>query len=217
LKLLLNRRNFRERKREHYYRRAKREGFRSRSAYKLLQISKRFHLIKSGFVVVDLGCAPGGWLQVSSQLVGERGYVLGVDKRRVNRLQKENVKILQADVREPETVDLIIRQLPREADVVLSDLAPNVTGNWQIDHLRQIDLARAALYIAKMILRRGGRFLTKVFQGEKLEQFTKELEEDFSKVRIVKPAATRKRSAEAYLLATRFVGRESTDRLQKYV
>jgi len=204
----LTRRRFKKGRDDYYYKLAKKEGYRSRSAYKLIQISKRFNLIRPGDVVIDLGCAPGGWMQVSSQLVGDRGYVLGVDKRPVDRLPQKNTRVIVADVEEPETVELIIHALPRKADIVLSDLSPNVTGIWQIDHLKQIDLARAAYSIAERVLRRHGRFLTKAFQGESLDQFIRELKDHFSKVRIVRPPATRKRSAEVYLLTTGFLGGE---------
>jgi 23S rRNA (uridine2552-2'-O)-methyltransferase len=195
-----------EKKSEHYYLRAKREGYRSRSAYKLLHISERFNLIRKGEVVIDLGCAPGGWMQVSRQLVGEQGYVLGVDKRPIEKIKENNTGFIAADVTDLETVDLVVEVLPRKADVLLSDLAPNVTGIWQIDHLRQIDLARTALSMAKRILKPNGKFITKAFQGESLNQFVEELRGQFLNVRIIRPPATRKRSAEVYLLATGFLG-----------
>ena len=196
----------RKRGNDYYYQLAKREGYRSRSAYKLLQISKRYNPIKQGDVVLDLGCSPGGWMQVSSQLVGDQGYVLGIDKRPVKGLQQKNTKTIVADVEDPETVELITDALPRKADVLLSDLSPNVSGIWQIDHLNQIDLARAALSIAGKVLKHNGKFLTKTFQGESTNQFVRELRNNFSNVRMVRPQATRKRSAEMYLLATGFRG-----------
>jgi 23S rRNA (uridine2552-2'-O)-methyltransferase len=202
----LTRQKNRHRRDDHYSRLAKREGYRSRSAYKLLQISERFNLIRPGNVVLDLGCYPGGWIQVSSQLVSDQGYVLGVDKRPVEELREKNVKIILADVKKPETIELITKALPRKTDVILSDLSPDVTGNWQIDHLNQIELAAAALSIAEKVLKHNGRFLTKAFQGEKLDQFIEELRNRFSSVRIFRPAATRKRSAEVYLFANRFLG-----------
>ncbi len=145
-------------------------------------------------------------MQVSSQLVGDRGYVIGVDKRPVEELREKNVTIISADVKNPETIELITKALPRKTDVILSDLSPDVTGNWQIDHLNQIDLATAALSIAEKVLKHNGRFLTKAFQGERLDQFIEELRDRFSSVRIFRPPATRKRSAEVYLFANRFLG-----------
>ncbi|UCD73131.1 MAG: RlmE family RNA methyltransferase [Candidatus Bathyarchaeota archaeon] len=202
----MTRQKNRHRRDDHYYRLAKREGYRSRSAYKLLQIAERFDLIRPGDVVLDLGCSPGGWVQVSSQLVGDQGYVLGVDKRPVEELREKNVKIISADVKKPETIELITKELPRKTDVILSDLSPDVTGNWQIDHLKQIELATFALSVAEKLLKHNGRFMTKAFQGEKLDQFIEELRERFSSVRIFRPPATRKRSAEVYLFANRFLG-----------
>lgn len=199
-------RMLKERRSEHYYLRAKREGYRSRSAYKLLHISERFNLIRKGDVVVDLGCAPGGWMQVSRQLVGEQGYVLGVDKRMIEKIEENNIGFIVADITDPETVNLVIEALPRKADILLSDLAPNVSGIWQIDHLRQIDLAKAALSMAKSVLKSNGKFMTKAFQGENLNQFVEELRGQFLDMRIVRPPATRKRSAEVYLLASGFLG-----------
>lgn len=145
-------------------------------------------------------------MQVSSQLVGDQGYVLGIDKRPVKGLQQKNTKTIVADVEDPETVELITDALPRKADVLLSDLSPNVSGIWQIDHLNQIDLVRAALSIAGKVLKHNGKFLTKIFQGESTNQFVRELRNNFSNVRMVRPQATRKRSAEMYLLATGFRG-----------
>jgi 23S rRNA (uridine2552-2'-O)-methyltransferase len=206
LKDFLTRRKKQHSRDDHFYRLAKKEGYRSRSAYKLLQISKRFNLIKPGDIVLDLGCYPGGWMQVSSQLVGDQGFVLGVDKRHVEELQEENIKTISADIKNPETLELIIESLPRKTDVTLSDLSPDVTGNWQIDHLNQIDLVTAALSIAEKVLRHKGKFLTKAFQGESLDQYVKRLGTRFSSVRTFRPSATRKRSAEIYLFANRFLG-----------
>ncbi len=189
---------------DHYYRLAKKEGYRSRSAYKLIQISEKHNLVRPGDVVLDLGCAPGGWMQVCSRLAGDEGYVLGIDKKPVEDLQKENTRTILADLTQSETKDLIVSALPSKADVVLSDLSPNVTGIWEMDHLNQIDLARIALSIARSVLRRDGRFLTKAFQGENLQQFVSELRDQFSNVKIVRTPATRKKSAEVYLLASGF-------------
>ncbi len=209
----MTRRTSRNRRNDHYYRLAKREGYRSRSAYKLLQISKRFNLIRLGDVVLDLGCSPGGWMQVSSQLVGDQGYVLGVDKRPVKGLKQKNTKTIVADVEDPKTVEMIIEALPGKADITLSDLSPNVSGIWQIDHLKQLDLVRVALTIVREVLKHKGAFLTKVFQGEGTDRLVGELKDHFSNVRMVRPPATRKRSAEMYLLATRFQGGKSKNGL----
>ena len=194
----------RERKRDLYYRLAKRHGFRSRAAYKLKQIQKKYRIISSGDVVVDLGAAPGGWMQVARELVGEGGFVLGVDLREVTPLGYENTATIKADVTEPDTPKRILDALPRKADVVLSDLAPNVSGIWELDHVRQIELAEAALKIARGVLKPGGNVLIKVFQGELMDGLVRKVKRHFRRVKLVKPKASRSRSAEIYVLGFGF-------------
>ena len=193
-------------RKDYYYRLAKKEGFRSRAAYKLIQIQEKYRFIKRGDVVVDLGAAPGGWLQVSRKIVGEDGFVLGVDVKPIKPLEYENVKTLIADIKNSETIKLIIGMLPEKADVVLSDLAPNVSGIWELDHARQIDLAEKALKIASKILKIGGTFLVKLFQGDMTNNYISEARKLFSKVKLIKPKASRARSAEIYLLCIGFRG-----------
>ena len=132
----------RERKRDYYYRLAKEEQYRSRAAYKLLETAQKFDLIKSGDAVVDLGAAPGGWMQAACKAVGKKGFVLGVDLKPIESIEDANVRSVVGDVAQLETVELIREFLPRAADVVLSDVSPNVSGVWELDHARQIDLAR---------------------------------------------------------------------------
>jgi len=194
----------RERKRDLYYRLAKRHGFRSRAAYKLKQIQKKYRIISSGDVVVDLGAAPGGWMQVARELVGDGGFVLGVDLREVTPLGYENTATIKADVTEPDTPKRILDALPRKADVVLSDLAPNVSGIWELDQVRQIELAEAALKIAREVLKPGGNVLIKVFQGELMDGLVRKVKRHFRRVKLVKPKASRSRSAEIYVLGFGF-------------
>jgi len=196
----------RERRKDHYYRMAKRRGLRSRAAYKLMQIQKKYHLISPGDVVVDLGAAPGGWLQVARDIVGGAGFTLGVDIKEIRPLGWENVKTLQLDINDEDAAVKILEALPREADVLLSDVAPSLSGVWELDHARQIDLARKSLEIASKVLRPGGHALIKVFQGEFLEEFLKDVKTLFSRVRLVKPKASRSRSAEIYVVAMGFRG-----------
>lgn len=196
----------RERRKDHYYRMAKRRGLRSRAAYKLMQIQKKYHLISPGDVVVDLGAAPGGWLQVARDIVGGAGFTLGVDIKEIRPLGWENVKTLQLDINDEDAAVKILEALPREADVLLSDVAPSLSGVWELDHARQIDLARKSLEIASKVLRPGGHALIKVFQGEFLEEFLKDVKTLFSRVRLVKPKASRPRSAEVYVVAMGFRG-----------
>lgn len=194
----------RERKREHFYRMAKRTGYRSRAAYKVKQLNERYNLLRRGDVVVDLGAAPGGWLQVAREEVGEGGFVLGVDLQEITKLTYENVKTIVADVTDASTPELTRNNLPRAADVVLSDASPKISGIWSVDHARSVELARAAIASAERVLAPGGRLLVKVFQGEFFEGFVGEVREKFEFVKISKPPASRKGSAEAYVIAKGF-------------
>ena len=190
----------RERKREYYYRKAKEEKLRSRAAYKLLQAVKKHKFIKDGYVVVDLGAAPGGWTQASLRIVGSSGFVLAVDLRTIEPVDSPNVRAIVGDVSEPQTVQNILEFLPRSADVVIADVSPNISGIWELDHARQIDLARQSLHIAASILRSGGNFFVKVFQGSTLNDFIDETKQYFKFVKLVKPKASRAKSAELYVL-----------------
>jgi len=200
----LSRRWLERRKRDYYYRKAKEEKYRSRAAYKLIQAVKKYDFIHSGDVVVDLGSAPGGWLQVARQIVGEEGFVLGVDLREVKPLNYENVHVIIGDIREEETLKRIRAILPRPADAVISDISPNISGIWELDHIRQIELAEFALEIALDVLKAGGNFFTKVFQGELFNQFLDTVKKYFSRVEIFKPKASRKESAEIYILGLNY-------------
>ena len=189
-----------ERKREYYYRKAKKEKFRSRAAYKLLQTIKKYQFIKTGDVVVDLGAAPGGWTQASRKIVGSKGFVLGVDLKHIQPFDQPNVRFVTGDVTDPQTVEQIKKLLPYPADVVISDVAPNVSGVWELDHARQIDLARWSLRVAVSVLKREGHFFVKVFQGDMLNDFVREVKQEFAFVKLIKPKASRARSAELYVL-----------------
>jgi len=192
------------RKREHYYRKAKKEKFRSRASYKLLQAVKKHEFIKPSYVVVDLGAAPGGWTQAARKLVGDSGFVLAVDLKLIKPVDAPNVRTIIGDVAEPQTIQNILEFLPRSADVVVSDVSPNVSGVWELDHARQIDLASQSLRIATSILRSGGNFFVKAFQGGTLNMFVDEVKQHFSFVKLVKPKASRAKSAELYVLGRNF-------------
>ncbi len=194
----------RERKHEHFYRMAKRSGYRSRASFKVKQLNKRYNLLQRGDVVVDLGAAPGGWLQVAREEVGEGGFVLGVDLQEIAKLLYENVKTIVADITDASTPELTRNNLPRAADVVLSDASPKISGIWSVDHARSVELARAALTIAEQVLAPDGRLLVKVFQGEFFEGFVGEVGKKFEFVKISKPLASRKGSAEVYIIAKGF-------------
>jgi len=181
-------------------------GYRSRSAYKLLQSSRRYGLLRRGDVVLDLGAFPGGWIQVSRSLVGESGFILGVDLMEVEPLPYSNVATLIGDVRDPASLKLIRDRLPRAPDVVISDVSPNLSGVWEVDHARQIQLAESSLRIATELLRQGGNFFVKVFQGDMMSGFVEQVRRLFDWVKLVKPPASRSRSAEIYVLARGFHG-----------
>jgi 23S rRNA (uridine2552-2'-O)-methyltransferase len=195
----------RARERDYYHRRAKEEGYRSRAAYKLLQAVEKYHFINKGDVVVDFGAAPGSWMQVAQKLVEEKGHVLGIDLVPILKFNSNNVAFLLGDIKKFAEAD-IIKMLPREADVVLSDLSPNVSGIWDVDHAKQIHLSEVSLELACHVLRSGGNFFVKAFEGSSLKEFMSRVKTLFTRVRIMKPKATRKRSAEVYIMALNFRG-----------
>lgn len=184
-----------------FYRKAKEEGYRSRAAYKLLELNRRFHLIRPGDRVVDLGAAPGGWLQVASQLAGKKGRVLGVDIQPIEPVAEENVLILQGDVTSEECQERIMELLGSRADCVLSDLSPRLSGIRYADVSRSSELVRSALQIASRLLRPGANFLVKTFVGEELNVLSLELKDYFRSLKRTRPESTRKGSSEIYLCA----------------
>lgn len=194
------------RDRDHFYKMAKAEGYRSRASYKLKQLNRRYGILHGGDVVVDLGAAPGGWLQVARESVGGDGFVLGVDLQPIRELPFDNVRTIRADITERGTGALIRHKLPKTADVVLSDASPKISGVWEVDHARSVELAKSALRIACEVLRPGGKMLVKVFQGELFREFVEDVRREFGFVKISKPKASRKRSAEVYVVAKGFKG-----------
>jgi 23S rRNA (uridine2552-2'-O)-methyltransferase len=190
----------RERKNELYYKKAKEENYRSRATYKLVQANDKCNFIKLRDIVVDLGASPGGWIQAARKMTGKHGFVLGVDLKPIEPFTQEYIRTIIADLTEPNICETILSFLPRTPDVVLSDAAPNITGVWEVDHARQIDLASKALDIAKCILKPGGNFFVKTFEGDLLNAFIERLKCYFDEVRIIKPPASRSKSSEMYLL-----------------
>lgn len=182
-------------RRDYYYRKAKEEGYRSRAAYKLKHINKRFGIIKKGDTVVDLGAAPGGWLQVAKQLSG--GKVVGVDIHSIKKIN--GVVTIKGDIRLSSTVEKIKEEIDK-ADVVICDAAPDLSGNWSYDHARSMDIAISALECAVKLLRPKGVFVVKVFQGDMYVDFIKMVRKYFAKVKAFSPEASRKHSAEMYVI-----------------
>src|SRR5436190_23851469 len=188
-----------------YVAEARRLDYRSRAAFKLIELDDRFRLLLPGRRVVDLGCAPGGWTQVAVQRVGARGIVVGVDLAESAPIA--GAAILRADVYDPATVIAIMAELGGLADLVLSDMAPSTTGHAATDHLRIIALAEAAFSSAEQILKPGGAFVAKVFQGGAEGALLAMLKRAFAELRHAKPPASRAQSVETYVVAKGFRGR----------
>lgn len=183
-----------------YVRRAKQEGYRSRSAFKLLEILEKDKLVRSGMIVVDLGAAPGGWSQVLAPLIGEKGRVIALDMLEMEPIR--NVTFLRGDFSEDNAVAALQKELGgRKADLVVSDMAPNISGVGMVDQARSMHLAELALDFTGNFLKPGGVLLVKVFQGAGLDEFRKQLGEVFDSVAVRKPKASRDRSSELFLLA----------------
>lgn len=179
--------------------RAKREGYRSRASFKLMEIDERDHLIKPGMTVVDLGATPGGWSQVAAKKLAGNGRVIALDILEMQPLH--NVTFIQGDFREQATLDELVRILDgKPVDLVISDMAPNISGIGIADQARAMHLTELALDFAIEHLKPGGNFLVKVFQGDGFEAFIKTLRAAFKQTQTRKPEASRGRSSETYLL-----------------
>ena len=190
---------------DEYVKRAQAEGYRSRAAYKLLEIQEKDRLLRPGLTVVDLGAAPGGWSQLAARLVGGQGVVIALDLLPMEPLP--GVTFIEGDFREAAILEQLLTTLNgRPVDLVISDMAPNTSGIKAVDQPRGIYLAELALDFTRRCLRPGGDFLVKVFQGEGFDAFLKDLRATFATVAPRKPRASRARSAEQYLLARNYRG-----------
>jgi 23S rRNA (uridine2552-2'-O)-methyltransferase len=188
-----------------YVKRSQEQGYRSRASFKLLEIQDKDRLIKPGMTVVDLGAAPGGWSQVAAQLVGDRGKVIASDILPMDSLP--GVEFLQGDFTENEVFEALLASIGEEgADLVISDMAPNMSGMKEIDQPRAVYLAELALDLARSILKPGAYFLVKVFQGAGFQEFHRDMQTSFKAVKSRKPQASRARSREIYLLGAGFEG-----------
>jgi 23S rRNA (uridine2552-2'-O)-methyltransferase len=187
-----------------FYKKAKQEGFRSRAAYKLLELQQRYRLLKAGAAVVDLGAAPGGWLQVAAKIVGPRGKVIAVDLQAIEPFREANVTLLQGDMASLEIRETIRNLSAGPVDCVLSDLAPKLSGIRDADTARCLELNQIALGTAVELLRPGGSLLIKSFISEELHGFTNEIKKYFAEVQRTKPEATRQGSSEFYFVAKGF-------------
>ena len=194
---------YKEKKREHYYKQAKQTGYRARSAFKLKQIQEKFHLISTGNLVVDLGAAPGGWSQVAQEFIGEHGILIGVDLSAISPL--DHVNFIQGDITKQETITQIIDLMNgQKADAVLSDMSPDISGNYSVDQARSAWLSESALNAAAALLKPGGHFVCKIFEGEDTKDFLEKVKQRFSMVKKFSPEASRKSSSEIYIVAKSF-------------
>ena len=189
-------------RKDRFYNQAKQEGYRTRSAYKLKQLDEESGLFGPGNTVVDLGAAPGGWLQVAAEKVGEDGTVIGVDFQRIEELEDvlATVELVRGDMTEDDTKADVRDVAGGDVDVVISDMAPNMTGEYGLDHARSVHLARQALDVALDVLDTGGDLAVKVFQGQDLEALKTDMDAEFQYVRTIVPEASRDSSSEVYLV-----------------
>jgi len=189
-----------------YYRQAKKEGYRSRAAFKLTQIARKEKAVRAGDRAIDAGAAPGGWSQILLELVGKRGKVAAVDLLPMSALPGDNFRFWQRDLADPGLPAELLAFLGGRADVVLSDAAPNTTGSAFTDQARSADLVRSVFALARETLRGGGTFLAKIFGGADADAVFRELRPFFSDLRRIRPEATRKESFELYLLGKGYKG-----------
>jgi 23S rRNA (uridine2552-2'-O)-methyltransferase len=190
-----------------FVKQAQKEGYRARSAYKLLELNEKDRLFRPGMRVVDLGSAPGGWSQVASRLVGDRGLVVATDILPMDAVR--GVDFVQGDFHEQSVMDEVLGRLGGEpVDVVLSDMSPNISGVSSADQAASIYLLELALDMVRRVLKPGGIFVAKLFQGSGSDDYLRQVRKNFDKVTIRKPAASRSRSREVYFVARGFRGRD---------
>jgi 23S rRNA (uridine2552-2'-O)-methyltransferase len=192
---------------DRYYKKAKHEGYRSRAAYKLLELQQRYRLLRPGDKVVDLGAAPGGWLQVAAKVVGQKGKVIGIDLQQMRPFSDGQIVLVHGDISAGEIQSKIAELLGGTADTVISDMAPKLSGIRDADIARAVELNRLALAVAVRLLRPGGSLLIKSFMSNELQQLTAELKKEFSDVQRTKPEATRQGSSEFYFVAKGFLAK----------
>ncbi len=191
-------------RKDHYRRLAREQGYRSRSAYKLKELNRSYRVIGPGFYVLDLGCAPGGWTQMAAKLAGNTGKVMGVDLAYVEEVP--GARIIRGDIGDESVVDEVMEYFGRKVNAVISDLSPQVTGNWSVDHARQISLNYASAKIIDGVMARKGNAIFKVFDGEYSMEFKGYVGKKFSRVSLTKPKASRKQSSEVYYVCLGYTG-----------
>ena len=190
-------------RKDHYRKLAHEEGYRSRSAYKLIELNKSYRILGPGHFVLDLGCAPGGWTQVASKIVGNKGKVMGVDTSFVEEIP--GVYMLKANISD-NIIEEIFLFFNKKINAVISDLSPQVTGNWSVDHSIQISLNYDAAKIMEQVLAKKGNAIFKIFDGEYSNEFYEYLKKKFLKIKLTKPKSSRKPSSELYCICLGYTG-----------
>jgi len=188
-------------RRDHYRKLAREQGYRSRSAFKLKELNKSYRIFGPGFFVLDLGCSPGGWIQVALQTIGNHGKIMGIDSSYVEDIQGAN--IVRGNIEDYQTEE-ILSYFGRKLNAVICDLSPNVAGNWSVDHAKQISLNYSCAKIMEQVLTYKGNALFKVFDGEFSNEFRDYLKKKFAKVILTKPKASRGPSSELYFVCLGF-------------
>ena len=190
-------------RKDHYRKLAHEEGYRSRSAYKLKELNVSYRIFGAGHFVLDLGCAPGGWTQVASKIVGNQGKVMGIDTSFVEEIS--GAYVLKASIND-DIIEEIFSFFDKKINAVISDLSPQVTGNWSVDHSIQISLNYDAAKIMEQVLAKKGIAVFKVFDGEYSNEFYEYLKKKFSKIKLTKPKSSRKPSSELYCICLGYTG-----------
>ena len=197
-----------ERSRDRYYRQAKRENYRSRAVYKLKQIDHRFDLIHPGDVIVDLGAAPGGWSQVAAELGGPTSKIFALDLDRMAPIP--GVTFIRGDIRSEHIVSKLLEMVPDGVDVVISDMSPDISGNYPYDHAKSVELCEHALGFAVKVLKPGGNFVVKMFSGDMGKGYVRKIQDNFEEAHVHHPKASRPTSSEVYVVGLGFrTGRPS--------
>ena len=191
-------------KKDHYRKLAHEQGYRSRASYKLKELNKSYRIIGAGHFVLDLGCAPGGWMQVAAKIVGNKGKVMGIDRSYVEEIPR--TFILRASIDDDNIVKDIFDYFGEKVNTVICDLSPQVTGNWSVDHASQISLNYSAVKIMEQVLKKKGNSLFKVFDGEFSNEFYHYMKKKFLRVKLTKPKASRKPSSELYCICLGYIG-----------
>ncbi|MBS1267351.1 MAG: Ribosomal RNA large subunit methyltransferase E [Nitrosopumilus sp.] len=191
-------------RKDHYRKLAHEQGFRSRAAYKLKELNQSYRIIGPGFGVLDLGCAPGGWTQMAVKLTGNQGKVMGIDLSYVEEIP--GAYLIRENIEDEHVIDEIMSYFGRKINAVICDLSPKVSGNWSVDHAKQISLNYDCVKIMDKVLSNKGNAVFKVFDGEYSKEFTDYVKKKFARINLTKPKASRKQSSELYCVCLGFIG-----------